>query len=644
MGTAASSTGAAAGWSLIGGGDQPVPVVAPLGEGKLLACTSTRCDTWDLATSTWTPAGTGLALSYGYVVAHLRDGSLFLYDAGAKRTTHIWSAGAEGWREAAPLPDFAANPQVQVLSDGRVLIAGNDATGGRAYVADPQVTAWSALAQPPKEAMLGQRLATRSGLFVVVESGERTRLWHLEASPERWVELRLPGWQGGPERHAVPWNAEVLLVGTRDGHRAALLVAADGRTRTPAKLPDGGRLTIGAVRASPGRDAPLALRVDATPYLWRGPTEPPLAFPPDPLGSSSLDVAIDRDHFVTAGPQRTLGLLSLDDRPQGGGPCDGLTRYLDVVSESTVFGTRRWISKDEVRQVLALVTPACRAQVQRGEAPALRARLRAWSSAPAPAPRELGRVFTCLFAEGVPPPEITDWATSSDLPLARATCLVQLASWPGGEVALAVALGSAVRYREIDPVVLAAAQGSDAPALRNRLAPTLRKAQAQRAAGFTTLRDAICAQPTAADPAELRNACAAAAGVSETTWSSDSADRDWGGAVTAAVVATAVVVGAVAGAHAWQNDSGGRGIATAAGVVGGMTVGLGLGGLVAVGGGVSKSDGGKIVGGVIGGALVGGILGGVAAYYLAEDPSARAPVTAAGLALPYLLTLALAFK
>src|SRR5204862_2821708 len=96
----------------------------------------------------------------------------------------------------------------------------------------------------------------------------------------------------------------------------------------------------------------------------------------------------------------------------------------------------------------------------------------------------------------------------------------------GGEVALAAALERAVSTRsptgwEIDQAVLAAAQASKAPALRNRLAPTLRTAQARRARGFTSLRDAVCLQSAPADLAELQQACAAAVGQSESRWESE---------------------------------------------------------------------------------------------------------------------------
>jgi hypothetical protein len=232
--TAAPATGAAAGWSLIGGGDQYIPVVASLGEGRLLACTSKRCDTWDLAPDAWTTAGgSGIALSSGYVLVHLREGSLLLPDAGPGRSA-VWSRDGNGWRDAPLVPRFMGTPQVQAMTNGRVIIAGNTLTGRRAYVADPQVTAWSLLAEPPAEARYGDLLVARSGLFAVVESNERIRLWHLDAPPDRWVELPLPGWQGGTERLVVPWNAEVLLVATRSGgHREALMVA--GRPHTHAR-------------------------------------------------------------------------------------------------------------------------------------------------------------------------------------------------------------------------------------------------------------------------------------------------------------------------------------------------------------------------------------------------------------------------
>jgi hypothetical protein len=645
--TAAPAIARAASWSLIGGGDQFVPVMAPLGGGKLLACTSTRCDTYDVATSTWTEAGTGIASSHSNALARLRDGSLFLYEAsGATATPHLRSAGAEAWRDAAPLPNVVATPQVQVMSDGRVILAGDTNTGRRAYVADPQAAAWLPLADPPPEAMSGKLLVARSGLFATVTARERTRLWRWDTAPDRWTEIPLPGWQGGTALRAVAWNDDVLLVATRNGRRESLLVAADGATRPTAKMPDGRDIGIRVLAAPPGQDAPLELRVDSKQYLWRSPDHAPLELPPDPLGWSELAAAIDAEHFIALGPQRALRLFSLDERAPPGAPCDGLERYLAVVSDGTVFGSARTVSRNDVREALALVTPACRAEVRQGGAAALRARLRAWSAAPKAAPRELGRTFTCAFAEGIPPTDISDWMTSQDLPLARATCLTQLPRWPGGEAAFATALQSAVRKAPdgawaVDPALLAAAQETDAQALRRRLGPTLLEAQARRARGFDTLHVAACAKDAAPSPSELRTACAAAARAAK---EGSMMENDRSGGVAAVVAATVIVAGTVAAAHVGRDEGFGRGIATAAGVVGGMTAGVGLGGLIAIGGGASKNEGETIAALIVGGALAGGILGGVAAYYLAEAPEARLPVTAAGLALPYILTIAIAFR
>jgi hypothetical protein len=47
---------------------------------------------------------------------------------------------------------------------------------------------------------------------------------------------------------------------------------------------------------------------------------------------------------------------------------------------------------------------------------------------------------------------------------------------------------------------------------------------------------------------------------------------------------------------------------------------------------------------VFGGAILGGILGGIAGYKLASSTGAPAPVTAGGLALPYLIMLAITFN
>jgi len=114
--------------------------------------------------------------------------------------------------------------------------------------------------------------------------------------------------------------------------------------------------------------------------------------------------------------------------------------------------------------------------------------------------------------------------------------------------------------------------------------------------------------------------------------------------IVGAVGATALVGGAIAGAYVERDTGVSRGIATGSGVLTGAGMGLALTGLaVAAGGGYSRS--GNTAGGLmLFGTVAGAFLGGVAAYALASSPDARAPVTAGGLVVPYVVTLAFVFE
>jgi len=106
------------------------------------------------------------------------------------------------------------------------------------------------------------------------------------------------------------------------------------------------------------------------------------------------------------------------------------------------------------------------------------------------------------------------------------------------------------------------------------------------------------------------------------------------------LVATALYGGAIATAYATRDLDVSRAIATGAGIVGGATLGVGLAGLAVRHGNWSASEGEGVGMMIIAGALLGGTLGGWALHAAAAPSDSRAPLTAAGLGLPYVLAIA----
>ena len=103
---------------------------------------------------------------------------------------------------------------------------------------------------------------------------------------------------------------------------------------------------------------------------------------------------------------------------------------------------------------------------------------------------------------------------------------------------------------------------------------------------------------------------------------------------------TAVVGAAIGGSYLAGRSSLGLGIATGSGVLGGGTLGL----IIPVFAIRNSAPGLELIlPAMIGGAILGGTLGGIAGYKLASSTGAPAPVTAGGLALPYLIALVMTF-
>ena len=99
--------------------------------------------------------------------------------------------------------------------------------------------------------------------------------------------------------------------------------------------------------------------------------------------------------------------------------------------------------------------------------------------------------------------------------------------------------------------------------------------------------------------------------------------------------------GLVAGAYATRDSDVGRGITTGAGVIGGATVGFGVGALAGLAIGMVYWNDKPVLPSAIVGALAGAVAGGSASHSLSASTRACAPTTAVALAFPYNLVLAI---
>jgi hypothetical protein len=186
-----------------------------------------------------------------------------------------------------------------------------------------------------------------------------------------------------------------------------------------------------------------------------------------------------------------------------------------------------------------------------------------------------------------------------------------------------------------EPGLLRYLRGDPSPSALNELEPALRRAAKHHVHGFDDLRRALCTDVARASPARAKT-CADLAHSGEETWNRE---RSGGGGVAIAA-ASAVFAGAISTAYLTRDSDASRGIATGSGVVGGFTLGAALGGAAVLGrsggfGGKGSDSGSGAA--LLGAGLLGAAAGGFGAYALA-------PVTAGGLVLPYLVTLAIALE
>ena len=294
--------------------------------------------------------------------------------------------------------------------------------------------------------------------------------------------------------------------------------------------------------------------------------------------------------------------------------------------------------------VVARVTPACRAEIRRGEATAAVATTRALIVPSAWSRIERGRVVLCAMQDPGALTELDAWMADRESPAARAVCVAALATWPDAEAARRTVLAGAVRQAkddswEIDPAIVAAANVMGTSALREQLVPVLTEAHARRAAGYDRLRAALCVDSTMSG--NRMRACSTLPAGAEDRWHWNEPKawiiRGYSTIAYGAAIATSIAA---------RDGPGGRPLATVAGVAGGFMVGdiAAVGGAMA--GGLLHDGREPDVGAyllIAGSSILGGVLGGLAAHALAASPGARVPITVLGFAPLYVLSVATTF-
>jgi hypothetical protein len=233
----------------------------------------------------------------------------------------------------------------------------------------------------------------------------------------------------------------------------------------------------------------------------------------------------------------------------------------------------------------------------------------------------------------------------------RAICYQGLATWPGAESVWRDVLETGVRTADdrwwVDEAVTTLAATVETAEVRERLVTVVRVAAARHAQGFDALRDRVCTPDLSTSEAR-RQTCLELASQHEADWRQQEvgealrAEHSSTRRLAKLVVASAGFAGAVAAAYATRNLDVSRGIATAAGVVGGATLGFSAVFVTVIKDKWIYTSGSEL-GGLLGCTVAGGVLGGVAAYALTASAGSRAPVTAAGLVVPYLFTLTARF-
>jgi len=201
---------------------------------------------------------------------------------------------------------------------------------------------------------------------------------------------------------------------------------------------------------------------------------------------------------------------------------------------------------------------------------------------------------------------------------------------------------------EVNPAVVAGANATGTPELRDRLVPVLTTAYDRCAAGYDRLYAAVCIDDGAMSSDRAR-ACSTLPAAAEKEWRlRRQRQENW----TIRIVLTASYATLVTLTYVDRNEEDSRRTAGLAGFVPGMPVGGTLVG--GVGGtalchhpcdSIERNQDRVLIPTAVA-ALAGGIAGGAIGSLLAEraSPGARAPVVAGGLGLLYFPVVALTFR
>ena len=320
------------------------------------------------------------------------------------------------------------------LLDGQIVAAGETlpARRTRAYIADPQLHAWSILVD-------GAEHETHASLFpmewgALLSTG--VRMWRFTIGTEGWhrLEAAIPLSAAGIA--VRPWGDEVLLTYQEAGRWTASIINRAGQLRPTAALPNAGAsFDLTAIGTSSATNMWL-LSADKQDYLWRRPDEPPIALPPDLIRLSSKIVATDDEHLLGVARTGPLVEVALNGSHPPGHACDGLLRYLSGTPAPRSYGSE-----------FGMVSVECRQDARRGDAPAVLALVRSWAAASDRA--DVGRAFECALQDEHAVGELTGWFGGRMDEHAKAVCYESLASWPRSDDLWKPALDGAI-YKKSD--------------------------------------------------------------------------------------------------------------------------------------------------------------------------------------------------
>jgi hypothetical protein len=352
------------------------------------------------------------------------------------------------------------------------------------------------------------------------------------------------------------------------------------------------------------------------------------------LAPRAATVTLDEYHLLSSDGLGTW-LVTLDATPARASACAGIDRVLQSLEDPNASASVP--STENYRAWIGLVDPTCKLEYQQGRAPALANRLHEWAVSSNLGQRVPARILACTLHDAGALENLHAWLHDERSLAARAACFDRLLEWPEAVSIRQRALAYAVRgtgNKHVDPAVLFVSSQDDSPIVLDRLTPVLNAAAEKHAAGFDRLYANLCRDRSGAAAPQRTNACESLHDEHEANWTG------YGKAIVTSVVATTLVAGAITTAYLARHSEGSRAIATSSGIVGGLLIG----GAIGVGLQGHDRSGAGSAALLWTGVLAGSIGGGVAAYFASRSPGARAPTTGVALALPYIVTLGVAFQ